>query len=418
MNPFECEICLKSFSRHFTLKRHKKNLHKVKKYKCSFCRQYLESISRLNKHKELKHKPKTNFFVVKSALFKKCVLYRRTISKESFTIDGAFQEIFEDLFNLLTYKVDKLKVFKISIVSHVEFVQIGIDAETGLEVIENTNEICMRKPSVQLTKGSDIKSIIHNNRLAVNERILDYVNMGSQWRLNDVIAIDLQINHQSAFAGGCGKLSVNFKKDALSMETDCEDRNDCFLQCIATFFTKSENYDINKNYINNNLKVNMKMPMELNKIEKFEKDNADKHLRINVVYYDNYDVFPLVFSKTRYSQNENCINLVLYEARFEAENNYHFAFIKCLDKFLRTEYRSTSSDKKCNTKKSYEKAFFCLNCLQKFTIEQSRDDHVKNCSKHSTQSVRMPDANTPKSTIKFKNYFKKLSQSHNWLFRS
>ena len=61
------------------------------------------------------------------------------------------------------------------------------------------------------------------------------------------------------------------------------------------------------------------------------------------------------------------------------EENKHYTAVKSLSRL----FRSRNSKHKC-------KQHFCLNCLQGFTLEESRDKHLEYCFDNEAVKVEMP----------------------------
>ena len=64
------------------------------------------------------------------------------------------------------------------------------------------------------------------------------------------------------------------------------------------------------------------------------------------------------------------------------EEKKHYTAVKSLTRLL----RSSNSKHKC-------KQHFCLNCLQGFSLEESRDKHLEYCLDNETVKVEMPPEN-------------------------
>jgi len=82
------------------------------------------------------------------------------------------------------------------------------------------------------------------------------------------------------------------------------------------------------------------------------------------------------------------------------QSKNHFCLVTDVDKFLRDTYTYVSGNNK--TKLSYQKAVFCLNCLNHFQTKKLRDEHSEICMMNKPRKEVTPDEGL--NTVKFKNH--------------
>ena len=97
--------------------------------------------------------------------------------------------------------------------------------------------------------------------------------------------------------------------------------------------------------------------MAINKINEFEKNND---IAVNVLGVKG----PYVYRLSKYNNRKNLVNLLVITIL----EKRHYTVIKSLNRLLRDS----------NSKHGH-KQHFCLNCLQGFHSEESRDNHFIYC---------------------------------------
>ena len=112
----------------------------------------------------------------------------------------------------------------------------------------------------------------------------------------------------------------------------------------------------------------LEFPVSLKQIGKFE---AKNNISINVLGLEGKDIYILRNS----NQRDREINLLM----ISEDGITHYMVIKSLSRLL----SSSNSKHKC-------KQHFCINCLQGFDQELSRDRHRVYCEDNETVKVEMP----------------------------
>ena len=122
----------------------------------------------------------------------------------------------------------------------------------------------------------------------------------------------------------------------------------------------------------------LKFPVSTKDIGVFETNN---NVSVNVLAVEGRNIY--IHRKGRRMGRE--INLLL----ISEDGINHYTVIKSLSRLL----RSSNTRHKC-------KQYFCMNCLQGFTQESSRDQHQVYCEDNESVRVQMPKQG---STIEFKD---------------
>ena len=122
----------------------------------------------------------------------------------------------------------------------------------------------------------------------------------------------------------------------------------------------------------------LEFPVSIKDIGKFETRN---NISVNVLAVEGRDIY--IHRKGRRVGRE--INLLMVSE----DGIWHYTAIKSLCRLL----SSKNSNTKC-------KQHFCMNCLQGFTQESSRDQHQVHCKNNESVRVAM---SKPGSTVEFKD---------------
>ena len=167
----------------------------------------------------------------------------------------------------------------------------------------------------------------------------------------------------------------------------------CFLWSILRYLHPKEIHaeritDLKK-YENELNFEDIKFPVKLKDIAKFEKQNPNlPRIGVFSVNEDN-KINPLRLKKT---DCKNSIDLFLHS---DGERQ-HYSLIKNFSKLVRSQI----------TKDTTRKILICKRCFCHYTKEELLEKHINYCGNNETALIRMP---TKKNNIlKFKNYFKKF----------
>ena len=445
VSDYPCAVCGKNFSRKFNRDRHFILWHNniVRMYSCNFCGAAFDDSKKLQQHRE-SHKPSTGFEVWDSAFRKKCVIYRKLHSGIMSTLENAYAEDKEDMAKLISYEVEARKSMKLSIIYHVEFAklrpQMGGAADDEVQVPEengevfevaddNVNredggeesvneggadegengnaaedlfEVCLRAPSSMVTMGVNVRHMMQAAHGIIQSRIDDFLQNGSGWRLHRVFCADLEIGSCPPLNGSCNLVSINYLKDFRSVKP-AKDLQRCFLHACAFHFVRSNNVKRLEKFITEQFVVTIPSPVAVKNIAKFERDNSHLNLKINVIYSEDDDLYPLLVSKRTNAEHE--IVLLLYQTKVSEKIVNHYAYMSNANSMLRLRYGEAGHY-------SYNKTIRCLNCFSQFQASKGGEEklkrHKKNCSKNEPQTTKVPEKG---EVINFRNHVNKF-QSH------
>ena len=139
-------------------------------------------------------------------------------------------------------------------------------------------------------------------------------------------------------------------------------------------------------------------PVDLKDIDKFENQNS---YRINVLGYENKEIYPLRISNKILSEgvakttNELTINLLLInDGNSDVEKNNHYVWIKDLSRLLSKQISNYNG-----------KRFICIRCFNYFTFESTFKKHEEICKNIDFIKTLVPK---PETFIEFINYKKMI----------
>jgi len=386
---FTCPQCSAVFSRAFSRNRHLKVIHlnTNQVHVCQICGEVFTNVKKLKEHRAL-HEPTTGFYLLNSAFRKSCLLYRKIYSTKMKTLEQSFANDKKDMITLLQHEVTKKNSLKATIIYHAEFLKSLDDMELG----ETTYPVCIRTKATQLNNTDEILKFVRNSRLDAQERIDDFIEHGSGWVLDEIVCTDIQIGVCSPLNGSCSKLSIKYFNSLKKIKYTTKNR-DCFFEAIAFHFIDTIDMDDIQTFISNQMIIKIDRPVKVSAIAKFERDNSHLNCKINVMYAEEQDIYPLYVSKNTNAENQ--INLLLYKTLINDKVVDHYLYVEDLNILLRKSYRGL------NKHISYEKSIRCPNCLQKFTSKLLYKEHEIACFNNKPQKIVLPNEG---DILKFTNF--------------
>ena len=387
MPNFECDYCKKTFSRKWNRDRHTEanHINNVKQvFVCAFCGEVFPNFNGLKTHR-LGHAPSNGFVLFNSALNRSAIIYRKTYGDVTVqTIEEAYSRDKKELRQLLLFELTNKKIIKASVIYKLEFTK---EDENG---DDNTYEICIRRPMEILFNTHQIGKFLFLAKSHADGRVDDFIENGSGWRLNEVLCTDLEINVCKSLSGSCSLLSIKSRMRPLKTIEgfDNDERNNCFFEAIAYHFVKKRDERMIQAFIDKNMTINIKSPVRICDITKFEKQNQHLHIKINVVYEDDEEIYPIYTSAYTTNTNSVDINLFLYKTVVNKHVENHYAYIEDIGKFIRKKYEYQTQ---LTTKYSYQNCHPCMNCFQNFSSQYFLQRHQMNCLQHKPQAVQVPE---------------------------
>ena len=225
-------------------------------------------------------------------------------------------------------------------------------------------------------QGSNLDVIVDGMIAHMKMQIENPALLNSRFRFNEVLFLDASFHWLSLMRGSSYLPLPEWtakKKVIINPQNNDEE---CFKwaviavleidkhpQCVSNLRKFTDNYDWS----------GLKFPVSIKDIGMFETNN---NVSVTMLVVEDREIF--IHRKPNYRQGHrrDCeINLLL----ISEDDRWHYTMIKSLSRLL----ASTNS-------KHHGKQHFCMNCLQGFTFELSRDKHYAYCNDNEAVRVEMP----------------------------
>jgi hypothetical protein len=407
---FQCPGCKSSFTRKRNLEKHyfSKHLSTLPSYEtCFLCGLIFSNCDELDNHYKSYHKP-SKYFEVKESAFKRSVLvYRLIYDQDKVTsVDEALNYFIQNEIEKVIHNEVCIKnVIKITTIFVAQFTMLGASTEA---VVAATIPFRATAFNASAADRHAIKKNIIKSLVEQENKVDTFINNGSNWVFEKPVAMDLEIGTvQAMLVGGESELStanidkiVN-KKHLISVPSR---ENKCFLYCIAEslfgskIIKRKSAYEYENIFKKFHLK-NLEFPISIKHIKKFVTINPHLSLKINIFYLAGKDVYPL---ECGIGSGKNVVNLLKVCLEKNKKDISHFILIKNLDKFLSKTYQPEGK------KKTYEAAFYCPNCINKFSKKKNRDEHFIYCSSNKPRMENVPDhTNNKIQFLRYENQYMK-----------
>ena len=298
-----------------------------------------------------------------------------------------FKNVEKTLLDFLTYhKNIKFRLILVGILEKTTYSQ-----KDGIRSIE-TEKGYFNSETLENLRSSDEEKLLERCFESIIAKIESYSKDGSEWVFKEVEQLE---SHTVEFNPTKGSSYIPLpdwikNKGAIVNIQNKDDK--CFLWCILRYLYPRERdkeriADLKKYEFLLNTK-DITFPMEVNKINKFEKLNPELP-GINVFSVnDKDDIYPLRMAE---KDCKNTIDLFL----IKEDGKSHYTLVNNFHRLIRSQ----------KTKSKDGKIFICKRCFSHFTKEELLDKHIKYCSNNKAAIIKMPPKNT---MLHFKNYYKQL----------
>ena len=240
--------------------------------------------------------------------------------------------------------------------------------------------------TIENHEGTNESEIIDSMIETIKERFQNFTNRGSNWVLERVLSLDVQMTQYIPLRGRSyiplPKILAN-KKAIINMKND---DNECFKWCVTRALFPADKHPerIDKNLRENSKRLNwngLKFPIDVKQITHFEKSN--QNISINVFGFQEV-VYPLKIFKAPERQHQ--INLLLIA---DCEKK-HYCLIKDMSKLLSRQITKHNGS-----------IHICLRCLNAFQTNEKLEIHKEICQ--SNEFIEMPEEGT---FIQFENHIR------------
>ena len=319
--------------------------------------------------------------------------YTFTFNDDVYTTEALKVLYAQAVTNIIKYEtLDKSIKFQIS-----AKVQYSKNDETAEQYLTTKNEIVNRNQSKQeiTDKLNQLFEVINTESDTTTQTKM----VGSGWVIDSVLSFSVIIYtfKPKLLSGGeyfdtklAGFKGLKGNNALLNVQnTD----NLCFLYCIAAkqhpveSIKRPERPTHYEDYIEKYNIENIKFPLSINDVKKFE--NQNKGIYINIFTYSKSgEMASLIVNKEHV---DDAIDLLF----IEHEDKAHYILI-----------REFSSFKAAQTKNVYNKTYMCKLCLSfEHRDEQKYKEHIEDCKRNDPVKTILPQPNTFKE---FKNYKYKI----------
>ena len=235
------------------------------------------------------------------------------------------------------------------------------------------------KNSTVITHQSKIKKSIEKNFLVLEQKVEEFIQNGSGWKLYSIEQLEINIVKYTPLKGGSyiELPSVIRNKHACVNVKNYHDDECLVWSILSAIFPVDRNHKPNdvKHYIPHKNKLNwegIEYPAEIDQIKKFEKQNPKYGINVFILEKKN-EITPRLICKDR---ERIIINLLLI-----ADNDKkHYVWIK---DFSRLVSSAVSKDS--------HKLHWCYNCLCHFTSETILIKHMESgCYNNPCAKIILP----------------------------
>ena len=306
-----------------------------------------------------------------------------------------FDRIRQNLTDLMNREQTDVDSARVQRTAWIRF-SVEVEDENGNVIGVDRVRLPFSTRMTEIFKGSDLNKIVNEMFTHIKTQIQNPALANSRFRFDEVLFLDVNFC-QLNLAQGSSFLPLPDRMSAKKAVTYPKNENDeeCFKRAVTAALhhleikSHAERISHLGKYVNNYDWSELKFPLAIKNIDKFEK-NSD--ISINVLGINGKDIH--IQRKSKYDVRKKVVLHLLLTADGERR---HYTAIKSLTRVL----RSSNSKHKC-------KQHFCMNCLQGFSREESRDKHFEYCKDNETVRIKMPKRG---SVMKFhdgQNQFKVL----------
>ena len=236
-------------------------------------------------------------------------------------------------------------------------------------------ELALNSRMTDVHRGSNLDQIVDGMITHMKTQIENPVLLNSRFRFDEILFLDANFLWLNLTRGSSYLLLPDWIVKKKAIINPQNDDDECFKWAVIAALkwtdikSNPESMSNLRKFVDNCDWSGLKFPVSAKDISMFEDKN---NISVNVLVVEDRDIY--ICRKSNY-QHDCEINLLL----ISEDNRWHYAVIKSLSRLL----TSRNTKHKC-------KQHFCMNCLQGFTLESSRDEHYGYCIDNETVRVEMP----------------------------
>ena len=308
--------------------------------------------------------------MISRVAFKAFLQQYELFSERTFKDSGDFFTFYKkDIIELITKVLETFGPIKVQFCLSVSFAKEAFGTE-----IYSIGYFCSKNFIV-----NNISKIENNFTKLIafmDNSIQEFTNRGSGYYINDVDRLDVRIGQYNPMRGSCHMRLPQelFAKKAIVNIKNSDKQ--CFLWSVIAAIMKikvhPERVKQYEKFVKHINMKNLKFPMKLEDVPKFESNNNHLNIAINVFTWNKLDdnvpthLKPIHTSKILNAKHD--INLLLF--------GDHYFYIKNLNRLIFT-FGSNNHH-------------FCVNCYQQFATKQRLIDHKERCLEFKPSIARFP----------------------------
>ena len=300
----------------------------------------------------------------------------RINGKPKLDVDTFFNRIRKELIELIKRELKTQTSARIQMTAWIRFVRD--DDEEGQERIE----LAFNSLMTSVYRGSKMDQIVDGMIANMKFQMENPALLNSRFVFDEFLYLDVNF-HQLNLTRSSSYLPL---PDWLARKKAIVNPHNNDEECFKWSVITAENVGMKdpqrvsnlRKFMDNYNWSGLEFPVSIKDIGKFETRN---NISVNVLAVEGRDIY--IHRKGQRVGRE--INLLMVSK----DGIRHYTAIKSLSRLL--------SSKNSNTK---HKQHFCMNCLQGFTQESSRDQHRVFCKDNESVRVEMPKQG---STVEFKD---------------
>ena len=235
-------------------------------------------------------------------------------------------------------------------------------------------ELAFNSRMMNVYNLSNMDEIVNEMIAHMKGQIKNPAILNSRFVFDEVLYIDFDV-HQLNLTRGSSYLPLpEWLARKKAIINPCNEDQECFKWAVIAA-SRWEDIDSHPERISKLIRFKADLdwsgigfPVSIKDIKKFELKNR---ISINLLAIEDKQIYIC----RKGGNYEHTINLML----ITESNRKHYVAIKSLSRLLRSQ----------NTKHK-EKEYFCMNCLQGFKEESSRDEHVGYCKDNESVRIEMP----------------------------
>ena len=309
----------------------------------------------------------------------------RVNGRPKMDVDTFFNRIRKELIELIKRELKTRTSARIQTTAWIRFVRDGPrrgPGEAHDEEGQERVELAFNSLMTSVYRGSEMNQIVDGMIANMKFQIENSVLLNSRFVFDEFLYLDINFHQLNLMRGSSYLPLLDWLARKKAIVNPHNDDKECFKwsviaaekvgmkdpQRVSNLRKFTDDYDCS----------GLEFPVSIKDIGKFETNN---NVLVNVLAVEGRDIY--IHRKGRRVGRE--INLLMVSE----DGTRHYTAIKSLSRLL--------SSKNSNTKR---KQHFCMNCLQGFMQELSRDQHQAYCEDNESVRVEMPKQG---SAVEFKD---------------